>query len=107
MHRRLHETSDDWANEQADEVMLALAEDLDLDVPAFRACFQGRQGLERVLGDIYDAQGVISQAPTFVILQDGRGVTTGPLPRDQFVKLLSNRLKTAESSATPTEAEPV
>jgi protein-disulfide isomerase len=99
MHKQLHAESAQWANEQVDAELIALAEKLDLDVDEFRECFEGRSGLERVLSDLYDAQGAITKAPTFVILHDGRGATTGPLPGDQFVKLLNGRLEAVEQAA--------
>jgi len=99
MHGRLHADSEQWANENADAALLALAEDLELDMQKFRGCFESRQGLERVVKDLYDAQGLITRAPTFVIIHEGRGTTTGPLPGDQFVKLLTGRLQAAEASA--------
>ncbi|MBT8422026.1 MAG: DsbA family protein [Gammaproteobacteria bacterium] len=99
MHGLLHADSERWANEDADNALLGLAEELDLDMEKFRGCFESRQGLERVLKDLYDAQGVISRAPTFVILESGRGTTTGPLPADQFVKLLSGRLEAIEAAS--------
>lgn len=99
MHHLLHENSESWANENAEVALTALARDLRLDMPAFLGCFNGRQGLERVLQDLYDAQGLITRAPTFVIIQDGKGSATGPLPADQFVTLLSKRLEAIEKAA--------
>ncbi|MDH3379288.1 MAG: DsbA family protein [Gammaproteobacteria bacterium] len=75
MHRVLFEKSDEWANDDAEQMLVALAEQLPLDIPPFLDCFNSRKGLERVLQDLYDAQGVIRSTPTFIILQDGRGAT--------------------------------
>ncbi|MDH3469131.1 MAG: DsbA family protein [Gammaproteobacteria bacterium] len=71
----LFEKSDEWANDDAEQMLVALAEQLPLDIPPFLDCFNSRKGLERVLQDLYDAQGVIRSTPTFIILQDGRGAT--------------------------------
>jgi len=99
MHRLLHAESERWANDEVESALLSLADELDLDMRMFRSCFDSRKGVERVVKDLYDAQGLITKAPTFVILESGRGSTTGPLPADQFVKLLSTRLEAIEAAA--------
>jgi len=104
MHGLLHAESERWVNDDADNALLALAKELELDMQEFRGCFESRKGLERVVKDLYDAQGLITRAPTFVIIQDGRGATTGPLPGDQFVKLLSSRLEAIEAAAAQAES---
>lgn len=98
MHGLLHADSERWANDDADNALLGLAKELKLDMGKFRGCFEGRQGLERVLKDLYDAQGLITRAPTFVIIESGRGSTTGPLAGESFVKLLNGRLESAEAA---------
>ncbi len=103
MHHLLHEKSESWTNDNADSALRVVARELQLDMPAFLGCFNSRQGLERVLQDLYDAQGLITRAPTFVIIQDGKGSTTGPLPADQFVTLLSKRLEAIDESADKSE----
>jgi protein-disulfide isomerase len=104
MHGRLHAESERWINDNAENALLALAAELQLDMPEFRSCLDSRNGLERVLKDLYDAQGLITKAPTFVILQDGRGSATGPLPGDQFVTLLSKRLEAIDEAIDKSEA---
>ncbi|MDH3747372.1 MAG: DsbA family protein [Gammaproteobacteria bacterium] len=99
MHGLLHAESERWVNDDAENALLSLAEELGLNMQEFRSCFDSRNGLERVVNDLYDAQGLITRAPTFVILQDGRGAMTGPLPGDQFVTLLSERLESIENSS--------
>ena len=99
MHALLHEESERWANDEAEQALSAMAQDLQLDMSEFRDCFDSRKGLERVLKDLYDAQGMITKAPTFVLLQDGRGSATGPLPGDKFVSLLAQRLESARTAA--------
>jgi protein-disulfide isomerase len=93
MNERLHAESARWASDDPDAVMVDLAKDLGLDTAKFRACLTGRRGLERVVDDIYDAQGVVTSTPRFVILHDGRGAVTGPLPAAQFIELLEKRLE--------------
>ncbi len=94
MHHILFDQTDRWATEDAENVLVTLAESLPLDRPQFEVCFNGRKGLERVLHDLYDAQGVVQSTPTFIIIEDGRGsVMRGARPADQFVSLLSKRLE--------------
>jgi protein-disulfide isomerase len=104
MHHLLYEELDEWSAGEADAALLALADGLDLDAAAFAACFDGRQALERVLDDLYDAQGVASTTPNFVILSGGRGsLMRSSLPAEQFVTTLQSRLeaiKAAESEGS-------
>ncbi len=73
MHHMLFDQTDRWATEDAENVLVTMAESLPLDRSRFEACFNGREGLERVLDDLYDAQGVVQSTPTFIILEGGRG----------------------------------
>ena len=94
MHHMLYDQSDRWATEDAESVLVALTESLPLDRSEFEACLNGRKALERVLHDLYDAQGVVQSTPTFIIIEGGRGsVMRGYRPADQFVALLSKRLE--------------
>jgi predicted DsbA family dithiol-disulfide isomerase len=62
-----------------------------LDPRAFKRCLEGRQALERVLADLYDAQGVVDRVPRFVILTGGNaGTVTGPLAAAQFICFVSH-----------------
>lgn len=96
MHGLLNADPERWANDHAEDELPALAKELELDLKDFRLCFDSRKGLERVLQDLYDAQGLITKAPTFVILSGDKGAALGPLPADQFIKLLNDRLEAAE-----------
>jgi protein-disulfide isomerase len=92
MRRKLFETSDRWTNDRAEQELPALATELGLDRSAFARCFDGRKALERVLVDLYDAKGIVERTPSFVILSDDKtGSITGPLPADQFIRLLQDR----------------
>lgn len=89
MHRRLFERLDEWTNDNAADALVRIAVEQGLDRASFQACFDGRAALERVLGDLYDAQGFLERTPSFVILTGGpTGSITGPLPADKFIKLL-------------------
>lgn len=96
MQKTLHAEQERWANDDAVRLLPELARTLGLNVERFQACFDGREALSRVLDDLYDAQGVITRAPTFVIIQDGRGTAVGPLAADRFVSLLKQRLDAAQ-----------
>lgn len=84
-----------------EEALTGLAESLDLDADVFQACLTSRQALERVLDDIYDAQGVVQQTPTFVILFEGQGsLLRGAREAEQFLGTLQgfvDRLDTPTS----------
>ena len=49
--------------------------------------------MERVLRDLYDAQDVVRTTPSFVLVKDDVGSLTGPLPTDQFAKVLRKELQ--------------
>jgi protein-disulfide isomerase len=94
MYHRLFENLDAWAVEDVDAQLLALAEEEGLDMATFSVCYNGRAALERVVGDMYDAQGITETTPTFVVLRDGRGtLVTGSRPADQFERLIRTRLE--------------
>ncbi len=94
MHHLLYDETDRWATEDAERVLVTLAESLALDRSRFEACFNGRKALERVLHDLYEAQGVVQSTPTFIIIEGERGsVMRGARPADQFVALLTKRLE--------------
>jgi predicted DsbA family dithiol-disulfide isomerase len=98
MHDLLFEGSERWSAEDADgeAALHTLADDLGLDEAAFAACLDSRVPLERVLGDLYDAQGVVKTIPTFVVLYGGKGhVLTGSRSADHFAAALRSRVETA------------
>ena len=96
MKRLLFENSESWEVEEPDTVIISLAAEAELDVAHFEDCFMGRHSLERVLTDIYDAQGVASTTPTFVTLYNGRGhLMSGARDAEQFVEYLEKALETA------------
>ena len=99
MYDHLFEALDEWStDDDPDSVLLALAADLELDMDLFAACFNSRQALERVLGDLYDAQGVANVTPSFIVLYGGRGrFLTGARPADEFVATLQTWLDDAKS----------
>lgn len=96
MHHRLYQEQERWAqSDDVDAALVTLAETVDLEIDVFTECFQGRNALERVLRDMYDAQGVVRTTPTFVVLHDGKAsVVRGARRADQFVAIL-NRMHEA------------
>ncbi|NIP54326.1 MAG: thioredoxin domain-containing protein, partial [Aliifodinibius sp.] len=71
MHDLLFQTQDEWAESSDDSVFITLADQLELEISAFTTCLNSRKALERVIQDMYDAQGFISRTPTFVIIVNG------------------------------------
>lgn len=103
MANKREDNADKMAARKIDDVeneLIALAETLDLDVDIFTACLTSRRALERVLFDIYDAQGVVQQTPTFVILFDGQGsVLRGARDAEQFVDTLQGFIERSAAQA--------
>lgn len=96
MHDLLFETSDEWADEDVDvdTALIGLAATLPLDMSRFESCFASRTALERVLADMTDADGIVSETPSFVIIQGERGsLMQGSIPADQFIASLRGRLE--------------
>ncbi len=96
MHHLLYETVDRWAVDPPDPQLIGLAEELGLDTGRFATCLGGRDSLEHVLDDLYDAQGIAESTPSFVIIYGGTGqLLRGSLPPDQFVAALDSVLEEA------------
>lgn len=95
MHDLLFESTETWTNEDADidTALTALADTLPLDMSRFEGCFASRTALERVLDDMSDAAGVVSESPSFVVIQGERGsLMQGSIPADEFIASLRGRL---------------
>jgi protein-disulfide isomerase len=98
MYHALFEAQEQWAVDDADPKLVRLAEGLRLDTDRFGACLKSREALERVLADLYDAQGVVSETPSFVILFGGQGrITRGARPVEQFVTTLEAMIESAKA----------
>jgi protein-disulfide isomerase len=96
MAQLLYQNSDAWSEGDPDFPLLAMAEELGLDEIDFRVCFQGRKGLERVLDDIYDGIGIISETPSFVTIYGGRGrLSKGAREPEHFVTYLEKAFENA------------
>jgi len=96
MAQLLYQNSESWSEGDPDFTLLAMADELSLDEIDFRVCFQGRKGLERVLDDIYDGTGLISETPSFVTIYGGRGrLSKGAREPEHFVTYLEKAYENA------------
>jgi predicted DsbA family dithiol-disulfide isomerase len=103
MYHLLYEKQAQWTVQYPDAQLIELAKELNLDIELFEVCLSSREPLERVLGDMYDAQGVAQKTPTFIAVFDGRGaVFEGARPADEFVSLLE---RLSESAAVGEETK--
>jgi protein-disulfide isomerase len=99
MKRLLFEHSASWSEGDPDPGIISLSADAELDVDRFKSCFNGRNSLERVLPDLYDARGVVSTTPSFITLYGGRGhLLSGTRSAEQHVEYLNKATQSAASS---------
>ena len=98
MHHALFEKVDQWTeSDDADTELLKIAGELELEMSQFKMCFNSRQGLQRVLDDIYDAQGIIRSTPTFLIIQGEKSYTVrGAKSAKNLASILSKMLETGK-----------
>jgi len=91
--------SDDsaWTAEDAETALVGIAKDLALDGDSFSDCIKSRQPLERVLDDVFDAEGVISSTPSFVALYKGQGtLLNGSRPLEEFRQVIESLIETPQ-----------
>lgn len=101
MHDLLFAHQDEWSQEDVDTRLTALAAELDLDLETFAACTASRKALERILPDLYDSQGIVSNTPTFVFLDGNSGaIYQGARDADAFVGLVDRFIETLDSQET-------
>jgi protein-disulfide isomerase len=100
MHDALYRRQSEWATDEAATVLPQIARDAGLNGDAFDRCFDSRRGLERVLADMYDAQGIVERTPGFVILPgDGTGTLSNGMPADAFIKFLNDLVEGQKAAA--------
>ncbi|MGR8940827.1 MAG: DsbA family protein [Gammaproteobacteria bacterium] len=102
MHHALFAEQEKWSKDDkpADDRFLAMAEQLGLKMPEFKACFNGRPAMERVLEDVFDAQHVIDQTPTFLLVHAGQGNRIkGALPPEKFAEFIDKFLDQKNAAA--------
>jgi protein-disulfide isomerase len=92
MYDALFVDVDRWANDNAEAEFTRMSASIGANTDMFAGCLRGRQSMERVLSDLYDAQGLIESVPAFVVVQNGRGTLMRPLEAEQFVAYLKRRL---------------
>jgi protein-disulfide isomerase len=98
MKRLLFEHNESWSDGDPDPVIISLSVDADLDVDRFKKCFNSRNSLERVLSDIYDARGVVSETPSFITIYGGRGsLIAGTRDAEQHIRYLKLAVQNAAS----------
>lgn len=99
LHDRLFETQEHWTVEGVDDEIMSLARTVELDLESFESCFMGRSGLERVLPDLYDAAGIISSTPTFVIIAEGAGtIVNGAQQVNTFTEIIDAFIRRIETN---------
>ena len=97
MHDLLFESEDTWAVDEPDAPLIALAGQLGLDTADFAQCLGSRQAMERILADVYDAQGVVNSTPSFIILHGGRGgILQGGRSAEQFESTLRGMIESTD-----------
>lgn len=101
MHDRLFQQMEQWSTgDEPDTALVGLAGDLGLDRTQFLACLSGRQALERVLSDLYDAQGIgVRSTPTFLFFYDGTGqALAGARSAEEFAAKLQQQVERAKAA---------
>lgn len=99
MHDLLYANAEKWALENPDPSLISLASTLDLDIDAFSTCLGSREALEKVLTDMFDAQGIVDTTPTFIAIYGGAGrVIRGAKELDEFINLLKQLLEKAKET---------
>jgi protein-disulfide isomerase len=106
MHRALFESTAAWSGPNPDEALQKVAAQARVDPARFRRCLESRPPWERVLRDLYDAQDIVRTTPSFVLVRNGEGSLMGPLPADQFAKVLRRELESAVQPAAPGPTRP-
>lgn len=92
--------AEEWSVDDAETGLLEIAEGVGLDSGDFEACLDSREPLERVIYDLYDAEGVVSSTPSFIVLYGGQGtILNGSRPAEEFVTVLNTLLEQAQEEA--------
>ena len=107
MHDRLFATQREWSG-QADAVQRfeRFAQELRLDMPAYRDCTQNDRLAALIVGDAMQAAGAgIQGTPTFILNARGRQrALSGAVPFDQFSAAVDSLLNAPPES--PSQAPP-
>ena len=101
MHQLLFARQTQWSVTEVDAALAELAAELDLDVETFSDCTASRQAMDRVLPDLFEAQGIVNNTPTFVFLDGKTGaIYHGARDADTFVGLVERFIETLDSQET-------
>jgi protein-disulfide isomerase len=103
MHHKLFEQMEQWSTgDDPDTALVKVAADLELDRARFTACLTGRNALERVLRDLYDAQAIgVRSTPTFILFYGGTGhVLAGARSAEEFAATLQQQLERAKAGSS-------
>ncbi|MCD6291608.1 MAG: DsbA family protein [Anaerolineae bacterium] len=95
MHDRLFATQDAWAPQPDVEITFSrMAQEIGLDMDAYRACVENPKIADKVKRDLGDGQKVgIRGTPSFIVLKGQRGqLIRGAFPFDKFKQVLDAAL---------------
>lgn len=100
MQELLFENQELWASSEDDQAFLEIADELKIDLNEFSECLIGRDALEKVFNDLFDAQQAgLFRTPTFIIVSNGVAtLVEGSREVSVFVSLLENELSEATNS---------
>ncbi|MFO7634628.1 MAG: thioredoxin domain-containing protein, partial [Caldilinea sp.] len=89
MHHLLFEDMQSWSISDPAPVFVGLAEQLELDLDAFNACYADPATAERVASDLDDGAPFVQGTPTFIVLYNEEGrIIPGALPLETFSQAL-------------------
>jgi len=96
MHDLLFENMDAWSVNDPTDVLVGLAEDLELDTAAFAACLADPAIAARVESDLSEGAPFVQGTPTFIVIRGERGsIIPGALPLERFSAILDEELAAA------------
>jgi protein-disulfide isomerase len=86
-----------WTSDDAEKEIISIAKELGLDGDSYSGCINSRQPMERVLLDVFDAEGVIGSTPSFVAIYNEQGtLLNGSRPVDEFSQVLDSLIEAAQ-----------
>ena len=100
MHDRLFADQSEWGqSEDPNEVFIDYADDMGLDVDAFRECLQNREPLQEISGDFQDGvDGGVRGTPAFFM---GGEMLSGAQPFSAFRQRIESLLNSDEDVQSP------
>jgi predicted DsbA family dithiol-disulfide isomerase len=100
MHDRLFANQNEWGESgKPNEVFVGYADEMGLDVDAFRACLQNREPLDEIRGDFQDGvDGGVRGTPAFFL---GGEMLSGAQPFSAFRQRIESLLDADEDDQSP------